>query len=369
MKRVTDISKFLIGVLAFLVLTSCVNNSQFSSLYKEVFSTTPKCGITDRSITFKNTTEGTLYLAGVTMSPGTNGAGHFTIQGFKIGDDDEIPADLSGGVSSMEIPAGAEYTLRVRYSPYEETGEGFHSALVDMAFKDPNPGIVQIELYGRSEGVVDCPEVEGGGAEGLSGPVDLTITYLIAATGGLGVPLTTDMGVDDFVEVTLSAEISGNDFIFPQITSADNFFLQAPDPSVEALAPIVSIVYGSTDITTESGVTGTFVAETGRLTLPNLKIFLEDEKSKLVLDMPFTTDTVDRMNVPMDRLQLGEFKMVGGKIAGLPVQEDGTVHLVGTTLVTEGTGPLSAAVGLDIAVRIEAIILCAGEDDTVCDGE
>jgi hypothetical protein len=192
---------------------------------------------------------------------------------------------------------------------------------------------------------------------------------MVASTGGLGVPLTTDMGVDPFVTVMLAADIDGTDFDFPQITSADNFFLQAPDPSVPALAPILSIVSGSTYITTESAVTGTFDEATGEIILPNLRIFLEDRNSTLVLDMPFTTDTVESLDVPNDRLLNGDFTLVGGRIAGLPIQEDGTVHLVGSTLVTEGTGPLSAAVGLDIAVRIEAIVLCHGEDDTVCDGE
>ncbi len=373
MARKLSIKLSIFGLLTVLLFAGCTEDSQFGGLHQEAFSVTPKCGINERMVHFKNTTGETLDLAGITLAPGTNGAGHFSIQGFTVGSDDELPADSGGGVSTnkenpIAIPAGSAYSLRVRYSPLEQSGDTVHTALIDMAFNDPNPGILQIELYGTSEGEADCPEAVTGGAAGLSGDVDLKITFMVASTGGLGVPLTTEMGVDAFTPVELSANISGTDFSFPEITSADNFFLPAPDPTNPALGPVLSVVSGDTDITSDAAVTGTFNADTGELTLPNIKVFLEDNNSTLVLDMPFTTGSVDPLSVPNDRLISGNFVIVGGDIVGKPVQDDGEVHLVGATLVTEGTGPLSSAVGLDIAVRIEATVLCKGEDDTVCDG-
>ena len=369
MPYLRPIARFVVILVMALTVTSCVKDSQFGGLVQGTFSVTPKCGINERVFRFTNTTEDTLHLAGAVMAPGTNGAGHFSIQGFQIGSATEIPSDVAGGISPVDIPQGSPYAIRVRYSPLEESGESFHAAVLDMSFNGDNPGIIQVELFGVSEGVADCPEVEEGGAEGLSGPVDLTITFMVASTGGLGVPLTTEMGVDPFDQVSLDAGITGTDFAFPQIAFSGNFILPAPDPSVPALAPILSVVSGDTLITTSAAVTGTFDAATGALILPTLRILLEDNNSTLVLEMPFTTGSVDPLDVPNERLIAADFTIIDGMIVGLPVQDDGTIHLVGTTLVTEGTGPLSAAVGLDIAVRIEATVLCAGEDDTVCDGE
>lgn len=297
----------ILGILALtaLLFASCTKDSQFGSLVQGTFSVTPRCGINDRVFRFQNTTGEKLHLAGAVLAPGTNGAGHFTIQGFQINDETEIPKDLAGGISPVDIPAGADYALRVRYSPLEESGEGFHAALVDMSFKDPNPGIVQIELFGRSEGELNCPEAAQGGAQDLTGPVDLTITFMVAATGGLGIPLTTDLGVEAFQPVVLSATITNTDFDFPQITSQDNFFLPAPDPTNLALAPILSIVSGDTHITSAAAVTGSFDAATGTLSLPTLRILLEDNNSTLVLELQLTTGSVDPLAVPNDRLLAG----------------------------------------------------------------
>ncbi len=370
MKNSRSRFKLLIGAFMVLWMSACTQQGQFSDLVQGAFSVTPKCGINERVFNFQNTTGKTLSMLGAVLAPGTNGAGHFTIRGFQIGSDAEIPSDAAGGISPLEIPAGASYALRVRYSPLEESGDSIHTAIVDMSFNGENSGIIQIELYGKSEGEEDCPEVSSGGSSvDLSGDVDLTITYMVVSTGGLGVPMDTEMGVDAFAPVTLVGNIATNgDFSFPQITSGDNFFLPPPDPSVPALGPVLSIISGQTHITTRSAVTGSYNADTGELTLPNLVVDLVDNNSTLVLDMPFTSGSVDSLDVPNDRLLAGDFIISGNNILGLPVQDDGTVHLVGTTLVTEGSGPLSAAVGLDIAVRIEATILCAGDDDTVCDG-
>lgn len=363
--------KTLLGAFLVIWMAGCTQSSQFGDLIQGAFSLTPKCAINERLFNFQNTTGKTLNMRGAVMAPGTNGAGHYSIRGFKVGSEAEIPADAAGGISPLEIPAGAAYSIRIRYSPLEESGDSIHTAIVDMSFNGEKSGIIQIELYGQSEGEEDCPEVAtGGGTVSLSGDVDLTITFMVVSTGGLGVPMSTNMGVDPFAPVTLEGNIATNgDFSFPQITSADNFFLPPPDPSVPALGPVLSIISGETHITSRSAVTGTFNADTKELSLPSLVVDLADNNSTLVLDMPFTTGAVDSLDVPNDRLLGGGFTLISGQVVGLPVQDDGTVHLVGTTLVTEGSGPLSAAVGLDIAVRIEAQILCKGETDTVCDGE
>ncbi len=353
----------VISLLSMLALSACFQSEgQFGSLLKESFSTTPRCGITDRIFNFNNTMDEPLDVAGIALSPGTNGAGHFSIQGFQIGSDPEMPADISGGISPTEdspimIPAGAPYALRVRYSPLEQSGDGFHAALIDMSFMNP-AGVVQIEVFGDSQSEGDCPDVVVGQETGLTGDVDLTVTFLVASTGALAVPLSSDLGVTPFQEVKLSANIDGTTFTFPAITAEDNFFLPAPNPATPGLGPLLSIVSGDTDVTSASSVTGTFDAATGKISLPGVAVTLADNNSVMNLNLNLTTDPIDPGGVPNDRVVSGGFQIVDGQAAGRPVQADGTVHLVAATTITDAQGPLASGIGSDILVRIEATILC-----------
>lgn len=355
--------RYGIALLAVLLISACAGEDQIGGLFQELFSVTPKCDVTDKLIKFQNPHDEPLLLVGMAFSAGTNGDGHFSIQGLTIGNGQEIPRDASGGISENTIPAGADYTLRVRYSPLEESGAAVHSAIIDIVYSAPKSGVVQIEVYGQSQGVGDCPEIEEGGAEGLDGPVTLEVIRMIAVTTAINVPLSSDNGIDDFTRVKLNAAINGTIFNFPQITLADNFFLPEPDLTVPGLLPL-SVVEGNTFITSAGAVTGTFDAASGHISLPGVKVLLADEVSTLEMTFdPLTTDRVSRLVVPKDRIQTGGFTFdpldrdfVIGTPIGTANAEEGFLELVGSSVIEKGTGPLAAGESGSIVVRIEAII-------------
>jgi len=352
--------------LAMIVLmVACVPEGAISQFHTENFSITPKCGKTDRTLEFTNPFSETLVIKGIAFTPGTNSAGHFTIQGIKIGKSDEVPPQTGGRLRNIEVPSGQVYKLRVRFNPQAESGTKTLTAQITVAFTSPTSGLLQVVVKGSSKGETDCPKIETGESVSLDGTVSLTITRLVASTNGLEVPIGSDNGIRPFKPVKLSGvklSASGKSIVFPQLTATDAFIL--PPPACSKVPELCVIVETDTLITTEAAVTGTFDASTGAVTLPKMRIRMKDRDGEVRIIVTLTTASVIRGDVDVGRLRLAKFKIVGGKVVGSPInKKTGEIVLVGHASIKKpdgfATGSLNVANNFDLVIRIEATILCA----------
>ena len=159
----------------------------------------------------------------------------------------------------------------------------------------------------------------------------------------------------------LAADINGTDFDFPQITAADAFLLPEPDPTDISLSQLISLVDGDTLVTTDAAVTGVIDPETGTLEISGLLVNLEDGSSLLQIGLDLTTELVDPLSVDNGKLTNGGFTLIDGMVSGTRIQEDGSIELVGSGVIsgTVGHGLLfDTGKGQDVVVRILATILC-----------
>lgn len=360
-RRLKALRRFLLAGLVLATMAGCTQD-QIGGLFESSFSTTPRCGMTDKLLSFSNDSSQDLEIAGIGIAAGSNPDGYFTIEGLIIGNREFIAPLSSGGIGEVTVPAGDTYTIQIRYSPTKNTGETPHAAFIDIAYLSPEPGIVQISVQGTSEGEVDCPEVVIGEEVGLDGPVDLTITRLVAASPQIAEPLDSSLGITPFIPVELLATLdaTAGTIDFPAITANDSFILPPPDPKVSPT--LDTLVKGDTIITTRNAVVGTYDDAVGLIELQGLKVDLIVEGelfSEINLTLDATTGTVAfRQYFPAIVPKNAGFPVIDDEvIAGTPIQSDGTVILVGLANVDQAVGELSSAQG-KMAVMIEAVILC-----------
>ncbi len=356
---------FLVALIFAAGTIGCNGSDQLGGYFQESFSITPKCGVTDKRISFQNNSDQTLFIEGIAFAAGTNADAHFSLEGMKVGNDAEIEQGPSGGMTEVEVPAGAVYVLRVRYNPKEESNGDPHVSIIDIAYASP-AGIVQVEVAGLSEGEDDCPEIEEGSAVGLDGTVQLTITKLIAATNQVAEPLTSNKGTRIFEEVELEdvfLDAAAGTLDFPEILESDAFILPPPN---DTNITLVSVVFSDTLIVTRAPISGVYDASTGSVSLNNMKVDLENDESKIFLTVPvLTTGAVNYDGVVRVVVENANFNVVGDDIAGTPIQPDGTLVIVGVADVDHSEGKLSSAQG-KMAVEISATITCV--DETIsCD--
>jgi hypothetical protein len=371
LKRYTVYTALMLAIFSF----GCVK-SQLAGLHTSSFESTAKCASRDKTLQFQNTTEKALTISGILFAPGTNGEGNFSLLGLKIGDEAEKAPLANGGFASNEtnplsVPAGAQYSLRVRYSPVEETEEEEnHTAFISIGYGEPTPGVFQVELSGTSSGVAECAQASEGVATELEGKVNITITKLIAVTNELAVPLSSDNGAECFVPVTLKGNIAGLNFTFPQIREEDNFILPPLNPTDPALDSVRdTVIFGATRIFSAVPINGTFTSQTGQFNLPGVQVFMEDDESFLTLNIDLHTATATPEAVSRQTLQKGDFDiLVNGSIAGTPLQSDGMIKLIGLTSIKQSDveGPLATGAGRELAIRIEAIVTCIDGETTSC---
>jgi hypothetical protein len=375
---------YFLGLLV-LLLASCVNEQvrvEDTFSFNEIV---PKCDVAPINLKHTNDGNADLHIRGIAFVPGTNAKANFKIRSLTIGDQEERLVDVSGGFLSSEadpliVPVGQSYYIGIDYTPRTEEK---HSALINTVFDQP-AGVYQLLVKGESQGEGDCPEVITGDEVLLSGDVNLRIDKLVAVTNNLTVPLSSENGDRPFEKVALTANITGSDFLLPQITEEQhNFVLPLPDPTIPAFFQLLSVLVGDTVVETTSSVSGTYDSSTGSITLPDVPIRLHDEASILSFGVTLTTGTIDvavdaiinnepqSLSVTPQKLDSGGFIIIGSEqdqVRGSPIRPDGSVKLVGSTWFgnNDVSGPLAAGAPSPLTIRVEATVICT-EVTTQCD--
>src|SRR3990167_2459811 len=171
----------VIGLLvAGMLFSSCFGEGgdQVHGMLHVAFPSTAVCQAQQKLIPFRNVSGGEIVIEGVAISRGTDAIGNFTLTSIRIGEE-EIPA-VTGFLNEVSIPAGASYSFVVSYTPWTENTT--HMAVLDIAYKEPKEGIIQVELSGTSTNrLPTCPSGSGStgpGAGDLDGSMTITINRI-----------------------------------------------------------------------------------------------------------------------------------------------------------------------------------------------
>lgn len=197
----------LVSLLPILFLLAC-EGSQFSAYRIEKFETTPVTMSTQKAVYISNPDSGKeQHIRAIGFDKGSNSAGHFMIDGVKVGTESVATKDIV-------VPPGSSLTIMVTYSPLNlettfadyggwETGRpvtwiphkpgeesndkedrAIHRSILQLSYDYPVGGIVQVELVGFA---VPGPngEVNAGGMPGECTPGDGVACY----TGGFSIDI------------------------------------------------------------------------------------------------------------------------------------------------------------------------------------
>ncbi len=332
----------VIGLLASaLSFNSCFldqGTDQLHGMFDVKYSSTAVCDSQQKLILFRNVSGEEIVIEGVAISVGTDPLGNFSLASVIIGSEEQ--PSINGVLQDVHVPAGSNYSLKVGYSP--KTENTTHQAVLDIAYKSPQEGVIQVALEGESTTKAEtCPNRDEGGPVGLDGDVLLTVELMIAATSAISAPINTNQGQQPFVPIDLALTLS---IIENKVTihpfTDDTFVLPPPRLDVPGIG---GIIQGSTLITIPEGGEGTYDAATGFLEVPDLLIQMDGEldfSADLVLTLTTGRLSLDSITPKVNKQALQQFgdpshwDSVDNKneIFGSPIDsETGKVFLVGVT--------------------------------------
>lgn len=336
------------------------------------FSSTAVCDSQVQMISFRNTSNEEVVIEGAAISGGTDPLGNFSLESAVVGSTEQ--ESNNGILQDVHVPAGQKYSFKIVYAPKAKTSEESHRAILDIAYKAPQEGIVQVTLEGNSPSIsTNCPSQDEGGPVNFDGNVLMTVDLMIAATSSIGVPLDTNQGVEEFipVDIPIVLDKDAGTATIPAFTGSD-FVMPPPRDDVPIIGPLIR---GSTTVTIPATATGQYDASTGELEIPGVQIHMDGELD-FAADMEMTL-TTGRLSVLTTKarinqtalLQFGDplhFDSGTNEIFGSPIDsESGEVLLVGITdikresVIVRGAPSLSGLRSASIAVLIKGTIKSA----------
>jgi len=193
-----------------LLLSACSNDDQFVAWQTETFDKTPVTESVTKTFVLGNSSDDKeQHIRGLAFDRGSNGAGHFTIAGVKVGDRDVAMDDIV-------IPPGSALSVTVNYSPLNletsiadyggwvtgeeerwtpmhpdevadsqrESDEAIHRSMMVAVYDHPRDGIFYVQLVGQAE---EGPNGErnAGGSSATCTPGSGTACY----TGGFALDI------------------------------------------------------------------------------------------------------------------------------------------------------------------------------------
>ncbi|GEM_PF-2999577 len=350
-KRTIQFSRFFLFSAILIVVISCSGQSQVGGMYPLSFSVTPACGFSDQIISFHNDSSEEAVMRGAGISFGTDRNGSFSLQSFKIGNTEQ--ATPSGSLGETHIPAGSDYSFKVRYSPTLENKT--ETALLDIAYQSPKEGVVQVRLDGSSGSRLPSCDVIApiGGSRGLNGPVLLKVEHLIAVTF-IEAMLDSRLGDTPFfqadIPLTLAQGPGGSEgtAILPPITEATRLALPKPGPLAPQALKDLDLRLPTT-ITTSGTITGVYDPSLGKIVLNNVHVIMNGD-FHTEFNINLTTESLLRPPVNVAALQHLRplWNDTTGELSGqrIDMAHEGSVVLVGfsriTDVITQNTnlGPL-----------------------------
>ncbi len=197
-------------IAATLLLSACSNDDQFVAWQTETFDKTPVTESVTKTFVLGNSSDDKeQHVRGIAFDRGSNGAGHFTIAGVKVGDRDVAMDDIV-------VPPGSALSVTVNYSPLNletsiadyggwvtgeeeswtpmhpdevedfqrESDEAIHRSMMVAVYDYPRDGIFYVQLVGQAE---EGPngERDAGGSSATCTPGSGTACY----TGGFALDI------------------------------------------------------------------------------------------------------------------------------------------------------------------------------------
>lgn len=353
---------------AGLVLSSCFGEGgdQVHGMINVAFPSTAVCQAQQKLISFRNVSGGELVIEGVAMSVGTDPMANFSLQGIRIGSAEQ--ESINGVLQDVHIPSGESYAFVVAYVPKTENSN--HEAILDIAYREPKEGIVQVSLRGNSAGTVgDCSGGGGGGGPvGFDGPMILTVDSLVAATSAIGQPITTNQGVNKFEAVPIPLvldSVGGTVDLDP--FNGDTFVLPKPRPEVPLLG---NLMRGSITVTIPDGGSGTYDPATGSVEMPHIRVVMDGpEDFYAELDITLTTGRISVATAAFP-INVSAWPFFGTpshyspttqEVFGTPIDpETGKLFLVGITepqsVVVRGATEFNGLPNSSMAVLMEGTL-------------
>ncbi|HSA58989.1 MAG TPA: hypothetical protein VLJ37_04820 [bacterium] len=357
----------VIGLLAAAAaawpLVSCElqqGGDQLHGMINIAFPSTAVCQAQQKLINFRNVSGTEIVIEGAAISGGTDPEGNFNLLGVKI-NAETVPA-TTGFLNDVHVPSGADYAFIISYTPRSENTE--HTAILDIAYRAPREGIVQISLYGTSTGRAPvCPTGggnTGGGKGDLNGAVTITIDRIALVSSALSQPISTDpentVTPYNPVSVPISFDAAANGVVLPTIGEDVQFLLPRTKTN-----PLFNLIKSETLVTTEADGSGTY-GDDGSIEIPNVPIHLT-ECFDTNFDVTLTTGEVTiPNNLPKNLLRTAGFDLTDDqtKVFGSPV--DATTletTLIGIATFTGTTGASSCTVAQSMEATAGAVIIKA----------
>ncbi len=341
-------SRVMSLLAAGVFFSSCLGQGtdQLHGMYDLSFSSTAVCGAQVKTIPFRNVSGQEIVIEGVAISGGTDPGASFSLDAVRIGEE-EIPA-AAGFLNEIRIPPGTNYSFVVTYAPREENAT--HTAILDIAYLEPAQGVIQVTLSGSSAGRVgDCGAGSGNqgpGAGTLTGEMTIRIDRIALATTKVAQAISTDpeQTVVDFIPVEVSIELdAATDFVrLPVIGEEANFRLP---PS--KIAPLSTLITGTTTLTTEADVTGSY-RDDGSVELEGMVVRLQEACFSADCTVTLTTGEIDnpqpfRSGVGLGVLLNAGFQVTADnlKIFGSPVSPVGPESPETFEVILVGVGQFS----------------------------
>ncbi len=333
---------------------------QLHGMIDVAFPSTAVCQVQQKLINFRNVSGTEIVIEGAAISGGTDPEGNFSLLGVKI-DAETVPA-ITGFLSDVHVPSGANYAFVISYTPRSENTS--HTAILDIVYTAPKEGVMQIALSGTSAGrAPTCPTggpTPGGGKGDLNGAVTITIDRIALVSSALSQPISTDPDntVTPYnpVSVPISFDAAANLVTLPTIGEDIQFLLPRTKTN-----PLFNLIKGFTLVTTEADGSGTY-GDDGSIEIPNVPIHLT-ECFDTNFDVTLTTGEVTiPNNLPKNLLRTAGFDLTDDqtKVFGSPVDaETLQTVLIGIATFTDTTGASSCTVAQSMEATAGAVIIRA----------
>lgn len=337
---------FLLALLG----SSCLGQGedQLHGMFDLGFPSTAVCNAQVKTISFRNVSDSEIVIEGAAISGGTDPLGNFSLISIVIGAE-EIPS-INGVFQDVHVPSGSFYSFKISYVPKTEQTD--HQAILDIAYKEPREGIVQVVLAGSSASRSNnCPSGDPGGPVDLDEEQAMNVELMIAATSPIEAPIDTNQGQQPFnpVDLTVILDKAAGMVRLPAFTE-DTFVLPPPRLDVPGIG---GIIRGPTLITITADAEGTYDSATGSLEISNVQIHMEGEldfSANLEITLTTGRQAVSSVSPPVNRNALKQF--------GSPLHWDSTTNEIFGSPIDSSTRQV-VLVGL---TKMKDVVLKDGSD-------
>jgi hypothetical protein len=354
----------MVAALAAWPMVSCElqqGEDQIHGMINIAFPSTAVCQSQQKLISFRNVSGTEIVIEGAAISGGTDPDGNFNLLGVKI-DAETVPA-TTGFLNDVHVPSGANYAFIITYAPKRENTSA--TAVLDIAYRSPKEGIIQVSLSGTSAGrAPTCPTGggpnPGGGKGDLTGALSITINRIALVSSALSQPISTDpentVTAYEPVTVPIIFDAAANGVTLPTIGEDVQFLLPRTKTN-----PLFNLIKGMTLVTTEADASGTY-GDDGSIEIPNVPIHLT-ECFDTNFDVTLTTgEATIPNNLPIGLLDAAGFTVdvEARKVFGSPIDaETLETTLVGISTFTGTTGASSCTVAQSMEATAGAVIIRA----------